>query len=350
MYLSEMKPLPSPSQLSKRLPTSLPQQQFISKSRDTIKQIIGGTDSRLLLVVGPCSIHDRKAALEYANRLKKLAETVSDTFFLVMRFYTEKSRTSLGWKGMLYDPNLDGSHDIEQGLSLTRELLQQLASLEIPAAAELLDPLAASYYSDLLSWGCIGARTTESQPHRLMASGLSFPVAFKNSTSGNIETAVNGALVASQPHVFLGMKDDGHIGMIGSRGNPDAHVTLRGGEKAPNYDAASIQRTLDSLKKAGLPQRLIIDCSHDNSRRNPNNQSDVFEATLKHVSDGNTHIRGLILESHINAGNQPHATTPLQYAVSITDPCIDWATTEDLIERGCRQMQNTSSQFATLAK
>lgn len=339
MDYSEKTRLPTPSELQHDLPANQSQRGFIAKSRETIKQILNGSDRRLLLIVGPCSIHDREAALEYAARLKELASSVSDTFFVVMRFYSEKSRTSLGWKGILYDPDLDGSHNIPQGLRLTRQLLLDLASMEIPAAAELLDPLTAPYYSGLLSWGCIGARTAESQPHRLMASGLQLPVGFKNNTSGNIDAAVNGALVASLPHTFIGINDSGNLGILQTQGNPYAHVTLRGGENGSNYDPESVQKALSALSNAQQPLRLVIDCSHDNSRRNHTRQTSVFESVLKQVAEGNSYIRGLILESHLFSGNQPLVPGALRYAISITDPCLDWVSTCKLIEEGRARLQ-----------
>lgn len=326
--------LPSPLELSNQLPVTLSQRKFIAKSRDTIKRILNGTDPRLLIIVGPCSIHDPYAALEYANQLKELSYKVSDSFFLVMRCYTEKSRTSLGWKGLLYDPHLDGSYHIINGLTSTRQILLELCSLELPAAAELLNPFTAPYYSDLLSWGCIGARTTESQPHRLMASGLPMPISFKNNTSGNIESAVNGALVASLPHTFISMQNNGQMGITKTDGNPDSHITLRGGDSGPNFDPASIEYAIKSIEKAKIPLRLIIDCSHGNSRRNFYQQKEVFESILKQSIQGNKAIKGVILESHLFAGNQPLLPGKLQYAVSITDPCLDWTSTSQLILEG----------------
>lgn len=350
MDYSEKTLLPTPLELQHELAESQSQREFIAKSRETIKQILNGSDPRLMLIVGPCSIHDPLAAIEYAHKLKDLAHVVSDCFFIVMRFYTEKSRTSRGWKGMLYDPNLDGSHQITTGLRLTRKLLLELATLQIPAAAELLDPFTAPYFSNLLSWGCIGARTCESQPHRLMASGLPFPVAFKNSTSGNIQAAVNGALVASLSHPSIAIQKNGRLGMVQTNGNVDAHVTLRGGIGASNYDPTSIQFTLDALKKAHLPLRMLIDCSHDNSRGNPAQQPVVFQSVLNQIIEGNPYIRGLILESHLFSGNQPFVPSALRYAVSITDPCLDWTSTCQLIQEGQRILKQTNACSSTCQK
>lgn len=341
---SEKNHLPTPLELQQELPISESQESFIAKSRETIKQILNGEDPRLLLIVGPCSIHDPQSAIEYAQRLKNLAEEVSDSFFLIMRFYTEKSRTSLGWKGLLYDPDLDGTQKIVRGLTLTRKLLLALAELQIPAAAELLDPSCSLYYCQLLSWGCIGARTAESQPHRIMASGLSIPIGFKNGTSGKVDVAINGVLVASQPHKYIGLDEDGRLKVIQTKGNPDAHVVLRGSDAAPNYEAPSIEFTLESLKRANLPQKLIIDCSHGNSRRSHMHQIDVFQSIINQSLDGAAAIRGLIIESHLHSGNQSLLSKNLKYAVSVTDPCLDWPETEKLIRQGALQLARAKGE------
>lgn len=341
--------LPSPLKIRQILAMTEQQRSFIAKSRDTIKQILNGVDSRQLLIVGPCSIHDSGAAIEYAESLKKLSDAVSDSFYIIMRVYTEKSRTSLGWRGMLYDPDLDGSHDIAKGIETTRSLLLKLTTLEIPTAGELLDPFSVPYYSELLSWGCIGARTAESQQHRLIASGLPLPVGIKNNTSGCVKAAINGVLVAAEPHTFINIQDDGTVGISHTQGNPDAHVVLRGGSGSPNYDAISIRSTLDQLEKAGQPRRVIIDCSHDNSRRDHEAQNAVFESVLEQIVEGNNSIRGLILESHINGGCQSLNASPLRYAVSITDPCLDWPATIKLIEKGCLKIKQ-SKTFAEIFK
>lgn len=330
------EPLPTPHELKCELPISSAQVDFLEKSRQKIKHILDGRIPQLLLIVGPCSIHDPDAAIEYATKLQALTQSISDTFHVIMRVYFEKPRTTTGWKGMIYDPYLDGSFAIGDGLRMTRKLLLNLASMQIPAAAEFLDPASALYFNDLISWGCIGARTSESQTHRQMASGLPMPIAFKNSTSGCIDIAVNGVLAASLPQTYMGINEDGRLSLIRTKGNPLGHVALRGGSCGPNYDPESIAKTFKALKNAGLPQSVIIDCSHDNSNRKHEIQLKVFESVMHQIVQGNKNIRGLILESHINSGNQAIQSNPtlLKYAVSLTDPCLDWPTTEHLIRWG----------------
>ena len=325
--------LPSPQELMNELPRMPHHQAFIEQTRQEIRNILDFKDNRLLLIVGPCSIHDITAAKEYATKLHDLSRQISDTFLVIMRVYFEKPRTTLGWKGLLYDPHLNGSNSIHTGLRSTRQLLLELAAMEVPAASEFLDPASIYYFGDLVSWGCIGARTASSQTHRQIASGLSMPLAFKNSTEGNIEIAVNGVLSGKTPHAFIGMNELGQAALIHSMGNPDCHIALRGGETKPNYDDESIRHALSCLEKAGLPQRILIDCSHDNSRRNHELQPLVFQNVIKQAIDGNNAIRGLILESNLFAGNQSLSldSSQLKYAVSLTDPCLDWETTKKLI-------------------
>lgn len=327
------KPFITPQDLKSALPLSPELEVFIAKSREQIRAVLQGSDNRLLLLTGPCSIHDVKGALLYADRLKKLAQQVSSQFLVVMRTYIEKPRTALGWKGLMHDPNLDGTDSLEQGLHITRKLLLELAERGLPAACEFLDPLTATYNGDLISWGCIGARTSASQVHRQIASMLPMPIAFKNSTEGNIEIAVNGCLYASQPHKFLALHDAGHIALKQSQGNPDTHIVLRGAEEKPNYDAQSIQTALKLLSKAQLPKRLIIDCSHGNSRKQHEQQLIVFRSVMDQVRSGTKEIRGLMLESYLKAGHQPHLgkAEELLYDVSITDPCLSFEETETLI-------------------
>lgn len=332
----KVDPLLSPMELLHQLPSSLQERKFVENSRQTIRNILDGSDPRLLLIVGPCSIHDLSAAKEYASRLIDLAEAVSGMFFVVMRVYFEKPRTTLGWKGLLYDPFLDGSNDMHTGMVWTRQLLLDLAKMQIPVASEFLDPLSPHYFSDLVSWACIGARTSASQTHRQIASGLSMPVAFKNTTDGNIETAIHGILTAQAKHSFLGMNDQGCVSLIHTQGNPYAHLTLRGGEQGPNYDAKSISKSIHELHKASLSPRLIVDCSHDNSNRKHERQCVVFESVLQQWARGTQAIRGMILESHLFAGNQQLTSDlgALKYAVSLTDPCLDWMETQRLIMWG----------------
>lgn len=332
-------PLPSPGNLKSSLPSTKNQRDFIKTSRETISAILSGKDPRLLLILGPCSIHDEVSAIEYATKLKTLSAKLSDTFFFVMRTYFEKPRTSLGWKGMLYDPHLNGSNDIASGLTATRRLLLQLAEMGVPAATEFLDPATPQYISDLISWACIGARTVESQIHRQIASGLPMPVSFKNSTSGNVDVAINGILSASYPHTFFAIDDTGHIGIRRTQGNPDCHITLRGGDGRPNFDPSSLSLTLQQLRGQNLPEQIIVDCSHDNSSRDYEAQTTVFESIIGQYIDGNTSIRGLILESHLNAGSQSFSSdTPLKYAVSITDACLDWTATERLVTAAAERL------------
>jgi 3-deoxy-7-phosphoheptulonate synthase len=322
-----------PFELKKQSPLSSQTASFIAESREIAKRIIRGQDRRKALIIGPCSIHDRKSALDYAQHFKKLAESVKRSCFMVMRVYIEKPRTAKGWKGLLYDPHLDGSHDIKTGLSWARELLLTLAEMQIPAAAEFVDPLAALYFEDLVSWGFIGARTSASQPHRQFASTKSMPIGFKNSTDGNLENAVHGVLSATNPHTLLHIDEQGKLCIVQSEGNPDSHVVLRGANDFTNYDPSSISLALEMLKKANLPQRLMVDCSHGNCQKNYKKQYEVFLSVLEQIEKGNDKIFGLMLESHLRSGNQPLSEDPslLKYAISITDPCLDWKTTEELV-------------------
>lgn len=340
--------LPSPKALKDDLPATSQQLAFVQSTRHQVENILNGKDSRLLLVVGPCSIHDNAAALEYAQKLKELPEDVSKHFLVIMRAYFEKPRTSLGWKGMLYDPHLDNSNDLSTGLIHSRKLLLDLANQQIPAATEFLDPVAPRYFGDLISWACIGARTAESQIHRQFASGLNMPIAFKNNTSGNIDVAIKGIQSASYPHAFFGINDDGHVAVLRTKGNLMAHIVLRGGEDRPNYDERSIAYTMQQLESANLPSRVVIDCSHDNSCRNFAQQPVVFKSVIQQYAQGNTSIRGLALESHLFAGNQKISKpSSLQYAVSITDPCLDWNTTKELILWGANCLNGNATVSAS---
>lgn len=337
--------LPSPAALKSNLPATPKLINTIQHSRDQIASILLGKDKRLLLIVGPCSIHDISSAMEYAEKLKQLRLKYQNTFYFVMRTYFEKPRTALGWKGMLYDPHLNGTDDLVAGLQSARSLLLQLTEMEIPAATEFLDPSTPQYIGDLISWACIGARTVESQIHREIASGLSMPISFKNSTSGNVNVAINAVLSASSPHACFAINDNGHISIKRTKGNPCGHITLRGGDGKPNYDAKSIATALEQLKANKLNEGILVDCSHDNSCRNFEEQSTVFQNTLQQYLDGNTAIRGLILESHLNSGSQNFTinSSPLKYGVSITDSCLDWAATEDLISMAAKKLGNLSS-------
>ena len=329
----ETRALPSPAELLRELPKSDAQGEFVARARAEIHRLIFTSEQRFLLVVGPCSIHDTKAGLEYAERLAKLAKEVSDRVLIVMRVYFEKPRTTVGWKGLIMDPHLDGSHDIAAGLRLARTFLRQVLDLGLPTATELLDPITPQYIADLICWSAIGARTAESQTHRQMASGLSMPIGFKNGTDGSIQTAINAIKAAAQPHTFLGINLDGAASAIVTRGNPDGHTVLRGGSTGPNYSAPHIAQTEQLLEKAKLPKTIIVDCSHDNSSKQPERQPEVMRELLRQIIAGNQSIMGGMLESNLFSGNQPfpQPKEKLKYGVSITDGCIDWDTTSALV-------------------
>lgn len=336
-------PLPSPKELREELPINEGISAFIDNARITVKNILDGLDPRMLLIVGPCSIHNVEEALEYALKLKELRNKVQEKFYIVMRAYFEKPRTSIGWKGLLLDPELDGSYDIVKGMHLTRQLLLNIAELGIPSAAEFLSPTSSYYYGDLITWGCIGARTSESQPHREIASGLSMPIAFKNNTDGNPHVAVNGALSASLPHTFIGMNENGTTSVKTTQGNPYSHIVLRGGSGGTNYDPASISIALNALETRGQKRRLIIDCSHDNAEKHHQKQIAVFKSVIHQVVEGNDNIYGLVLESNLNEGSQqlkPHPSK-LAYGISITDPCLSWEATEELILWGHQSLSHS---------
>ncbi len=333
IHVVETRPLPSPAQLLTALPKTESQADFIAKAREEIHRLIFTDDRRFLLIVGPCSIHDTAAGREYATRLAALARQVSDRVMIVMRVYFEKPRTTVGWKGLIMDPHLDGSHDIETGLTTARTFLREVLDLGLPTATELLDPITPQYIADLICWSAIGARTAESQTHRQMASGLSMPLGFKNGTDGSIQTAINAIKAAGQSHTFLGINLEGRSSAIVTRGNPNCHVVLRGGSGGPNYSPTHIAQTEQLLTKAGLPKAILVDCSHDNSAKQPERQPEVMRHILEQISAGNTSIMGAMIESNLGAGSQPfpQPRDKLKHGVSITDACIDWATTEALV-------------------
>jgi 3-deoxy-7-phosphoheptulonate synthase len=326
-------PLPPPEQIRRELPLTARAEETVATARGTLEEILARRDPRLFVVVGPCSIHDVRAALEYAGRLRALAERVEHTLFLVMRVYFEKPRTSIGWKGLINDPDLDDSFQIEKGIRLARRLLLELAELGLPAATEALDPIMPQYLSELVSWTAIGARTTESQTHREMASGLSTPVGFKNGTDGTLGVAINALRSVRHPHHFLGITPDGRLAVFRTRGNPHAHIVLRGGGGRTNYGAASVAACEQALVGAGLPPNIVIDCSHGNSGKDPLHQPAVAESCIEQRLAGNRSIVGLMLESFLSAGSQPIPgdLSELRYGVSITDACIGWDTTERLL-------------------
>ena len=329
----ETRILPSPHQLLRALPKTGAQAEFITRARREIHDIIFGDDHRLFLIVGPCSIHDLAAGRDYGRRLASLAHEVADRVLLAMRVYFEKPRTTVGWKGLIMDPRLDGSHDIAEGLRLARTFLRDVLDFGLPTATEFLDPITPQYIADLVCWCAIGARTTESQTHRQMASGLSMPLGFKNGTDGNLQTAINAIRAASQPQTFFGINLDGAASAIVTRGNSNCHIVLRGGSSGPNYGSPHIHETERLLDEAGLPRAILVDCSHDNSAKQPERQPAVLRDVLSQITAGNTSIMGAMIESNLGVGSQPFPQPPerLRYGVSITDPCIDWPTTEAAI-------------------
>jgi 3-deoxy-7-phosphoheptulonate synthase len=332
LNIAAFRVLVSPEALHERIPANEQAAVTVESGRDTIKAILDRRDPRLLVVAGPCSIHDVDAAREYASRLKKLHDELGDTLYIVMRVYFEKPRTTVGWKGFINDPRLDDSFAIEEGLAKSRELLVWLAELGLPTGTEALDPISPQYLADLFSWAAIGARTTESQTHREMSSGLSTPIGFKNGTDGNLEVAINALQSAAAPHSFLGISPSGQVAVVETKGNRYGHVILRGGRE-PNYDSVNIALTEQALDKAGMSKSIIVDCSHANSHKNHELQPLVAENIANQIVEGNRSIVGLMLESHLEAGNQKMTDDPteLRYGVSITDACIDWDTTERLL-------------------
>lgn len=340
----ETRLLPSPSQLLAELPKTEAQADFIAHAREDIRRIIFTDDKRFLLVIGPCSVHDTSAGREYAERLAKLAQEVSDRVLIVMRVYFEKPRTTVGWKGLIMDPHLDGTHEIADGLREARRFLREVLDLGLPTATELLDPITPQYIADLICWSAIGARTTESQTHRQMASGLSMPLGFKNGTDGSLTTAINAIKAAGQPQTFLGIDLEGRAASVTTAGNPNCHVVLRGGAKGPNFDPASIAETETLLEKAKLPKAILVDCSHDNSCKKPERQPEVLQALIEQIQGGCRSIMGAMVESNLHAGSQtfPQPKENLKYGVSITDGCIDWKTTETIVRELHRALGSNS--------
>jgi 3-deoxy-7-phosphoheptulonate synthase len=327
--------MPTPAEVRAAAPLTAAAAATVAAGRATLRAILDGRDRRPFIVVGPCSIHDPVAALDYAGRLKALAAEVADTLFIVMRVYFEKPRTSTGWKGYINDPRMDDSFRIEEGIVAAHRLLVQLAELGLPTGSEALDPLSPQYLADLISWYAIGARTTESQTHREMASGLSTPVGFKNGTDGGLEVAINAIQSASHPHSFLGINADGRTAIVRTRGNVYGHLVLRGGGGRPNYDTVSVKLAERALAKAGLPARIVIDCSHANSLKDASLQPLVLMDCVHPIKEGAHSIVGMMLESHLHAGNQPIPTDrgQLRYGVSATDACIDWSKTRSVLLR-----------------
>ncbi|WP_348971462.1 3-deoxy-7-phosphoheptulonate synthase [Pseudomonas atacamensis] len=329
--------LPSSLQLKQQLPLSHSLHQQVNAHRQAVRAILDGEDPRLLVIVGPCSIHDPQSAIEYASKLARLAEDVSGEMLLVMRAYVEKPRTTIGWKGLAYDPHLDGSDDMAAGLTLSRELMLEMIRLGLPVATELLQPMAANYFDDLLSWVAIGARTTESQIHREMASGLNMPVGFKNGTDGGAAVAVDAMRSAAHPHRHFGVDSQGHPAIVQTAGNADTHIVLRGGHQGPNYDATSVANISAELSRLKIPSRIMVDCSHANSGKDPLRQPAVFNDVLEQRLRGNHSLIGMMLESHLFEGCQP-LSSPLSYGVSITDGCLGFDATERLLTDAARRV------------
>ncbi|MEI4519532.1 3-deoxy-7-phosphoheptulonate synthase [Pseudomonas glycinis] len=329
--------LPSSLQLKQQLPLSHSLHQQVNAHRQAVRAILDGEDPRLLVIVGPCSIHDPQSAIEYASKLARLAEDVSGEMLLVMRAYVEKPRTTIGWKGLAYDPHLDGTDDMAAGLTLSRELMLEMIRLGLPVATELLQPMAANYFDDLLSWVAIGARTTESQIHREMASGLNMPVGFKNGTDGGAAVAVDAMRSAAHPHRHFGVDSQGHPAIVQTAGNADTHIVLRGGHQGPNYDATSVANISAELSRLKIPSRIMVDCSHANSGKDPLRQPAVFNDVLEQRLRGNHSLIGMMLESHLFEGCQPLSSS-LRYGVSITDGCLGFDATERLLTDAARRV------------
>ncbi|WP_456374082.1 3-deoxy-7-phosphoheptulonate synthase [Thiolapillus sp.] len=323
----------SPRELRRKLPLSEQARETVARGRESVKRRLKGEDSRLLVVVGPCSIHDPEAALDYARRLASLRDELESELLILMRVYFEKPRTTVGWKGLINDPHMDDSFCLEEGLHIARRLLIELAEMGMPVATEALDPISPQYLADLFSWAAIGARTTESQTHREMASGLSMPVGFKNGTDGSLAVAINALHAVSAPHSFLGINPEGRTAIIRTRGNACGHVILRGGGGSPNYTAEHVRRCEQALQEANLPCNIMVDCSHDNSYKNPENQPLVARNVLQQLLGGSASIMGIMLESHLQPGNQPipRDKSKLRYGQSVTDACMGWEDTASLL-------------------
>ncbi|MEI6074637.1 MAG: 3-deoxy-7-phosphoheptulonate synthase [Verrucomicrobiota bacterium] len=346
LHVKEIVPLLSPRAMRSLSPTPEAANATVALARERVIRILEQTDPRLLVVIGPCSIHDEKSALEYATRLSRLQPELADKMEIVMRVYFEKPRTTIGWKGLINDPHLDGSQDIETGLKTARKLLLEINRLGLPAATEFLDPIVPQYIADLITWAAIGARTTESQTHREMASGLSMPVGLKNSTDGSLQVAIDAMGATRHAHSFLGMNEEGVTSIVRTSGNPHAHVVLRGGRAMTNYDAASIAAAEAKLISEKLPPVLMVDCSHANSEKKFAKQEEVWRSVIEQRVSGTRSLIGLMVESHLSEGNQPipKNAADLRYGVSITDSCVGWETTERMLRWGYETLKNKSSQ------
>ncbi len=340
LHVARNVPLPSPARLQAEIPRGDARADFVANSRATLRSILSGNDPRFLVIVGPCSIHDTEAGIEYAHRLAALAERLREKLYIVMRVYFEKPRTTVGWKGLIMDPHLDGTDDIPEGLRRARQFLRGVIDVGLPTATELLDPITPQYIADLISWSAIGARTAESQTHRQMASGLSMPVGFKNTTSGDLTAAINAVKAASRPQTFLGVSEEGIASSVSTTGNPDCHVILRGGDHGPNYDETGVAAARAALEKGGLAPSLIVDASHANCGKDQAKMPGVFREILRQRAAGDLSIRGAMLESNLVAGNQafPRPLDQLVRGQSITDSCIGWESTEELLREAAERL------------
>jgi len=340
LRITNSEPLPSPVELCEEISRSSEQNSVVRKSRETLHSLIQGKDKRLLAVVGPCSIHELAACREYAERFAKLADELKERLILVMRVYFEKPRTTVGWKGLIMDPKLNGTCDIPEGLRIARTFLGEVLDMGIPTATELLDPITPQYIADSLCWSAIGARTSESQTHRQMASGLSMPVGFKNATAGDLKAAVNGIVAATMSQTFLGITEDGRASAVTTEGNPDCQLILRGGTNGPNYQADYVKAAEEALRSANAPVSIMVDCSHANSGKDPARQPAVLDDVLGQIQNGADSIHAVMIESHLKSGSQsfPRPLNDLEYGVSITDGCIDWSSTEACLRRSADVM------------
>jgi 3-deoxy-7-phosphoheptulonate synthase len=348
LRVTEVRRLTPPLQLKARLPITEAANRTVVEGRAAVERILDGTDPRLLVVIGPCSIHDDKGAREYAGRLAALRHELADRLCIVMRVYFEKPRTTIGWKGLIYDPHLDGSDDVETGLTRARELLLHVNNLGLPAGTEFLDPIVPQYIDDLVAWAAIGARTTESQTHRQMSSGLSMPVGFKNGTDGGLQVAVDAMVSATSPHSFLGIDSGGLTSVVRTTGNAYTHVVLRGGKAGTNYDPASIATAHAALRKAGVREGLMVDCSHANSAKVFARQEEVCQSVLAQRLAGNRSLVALMIESHLQEGSQPLAAdrSQLKYGISITDACVGWETTERMLRHAHAELAREQARTA----
>ena len=351
LHVKEIVRLLTPRELKAQSPTPDAVNAMVARSRERVIRILRQEDPRLLVVIGPCSIHDEKSALEYATRLSRLQKEFAGQMEIVMRVYFEKPRTTIGWKGLINDPHLDGSQDIETGLQIARKLLLDITGLGLPAATEFLDPVVPQYIADLVTWAAIGARTTESQTHREMASGLSMPVGLKNGTDGSLQVAIDAMGAARHSHSFLGINEDGVTSIVRTTGNPHAHVVLRGGRTKTNYDAGSIRAAEGILKSEKLPPVLMVDCSHANSEKKFAKQEDVWRSVIQQRIEGTPSLIGLMVESHLHEGNQPIPDNlkDLRYGVSITDSCIGWETTERMLRWGYETLSKAAAPVTASA-